>query len=135
MVGEQRGNASTRKQDLKGGFGLVRCSSPECSQVLYEKSQAYWIHAPRKLICSKCENEVVFQGTDFAGNSMHEISYIYSCNSCKEEYFLRIPMDKKYCSVCKTDRYRSRSYHLRAPLPLHDPTNSCIPVVIQKCAA
>lgn len=116
------------KQDFKGGFGKVRCTSPECSQILYEKSQAYWQHAPRKMICTKCESEVVFQGTDFAGDAMDQIVYIYWCDFCKQEYFLKIPMAKKFCNVCKVDRYRSRSFHLRAPLPPTDPGSTCIPV-------
>ncbi len=128
MAMDPKTNPVKRKQDLKGGFGIERCTTPECAQVLYEKSQAYWNHAPRKMICSKCETEVIFQGTDFSGNSMDLIVYIYWCDFCKEEYFLKIPMAKKFCNVCKVERYRSRTFHLRAPLPPHDPGNSCIPV-------
>jgi hypothetical protein len=134
MSGVQKASLPTRKQDLRGGFGLVRCASPECSQVLYEKSQVYWNHAPRKLICSKCENEVVFQGTNFSSDSMDQIAYIYWCEYCKEEYFLRIPMYKKYCGVCKVDHFRSRTFHLRAPLPPHDPSSSCIAITFKSAA-
>lgn len=135
MATDPKANTLKRKQDLKSGFGLERCSNADCSQVLYEKSQAYWNHAPRKMICSKCESEVIFQGTDFAGNSMDLIVYIYWCDSCKEDYFLTIPMSRKFCNVCKVERYRSRSYHLRAPLPPHDVENSCIALNKEHTAA
>ncbi len=128
-------NSAKRKQDFKGGFGFERCSNSDCSQVLYEKSQAYWVEAPRKMICTKCESEVVFQGTDFAGNSMDQMIYIYWCDLCKEDYFVRIPMIRKFCNVCKVERYRSRSYHLRAPLSPNDPSSSCIPINNKKYVA
>lgn len=116
-----------QKQGFGTGYRLVYCSNPKCKQVLYEKSRAYWNHAPRRMICTKCENEVVFQGTHFSSDAMDQISYIYSCDVCKVEYFLPVPMYKKYCVNCKIEHYRSRSFHLRAPLPPHDSAKSCSP--------
>ncbi|GEM_PF-4519783 len=131
MTTEQKTNdLQKRKQELRGGFGLERCANPNCSQVLYEKSQAYWKHAPRKLVCGECEREVIFQGTAFASSNMGEIIYVYWCDFCKSEYHLRIPLVKRYCSVCKIEWYKSRSFHLRAPLPPHDPSSIfCVHVV------
>ncbi len=124
----EKGNLTKRKQDLKGGFGLERCSNPECSQVFHEESEDYWKYAPRKMICTKCESEVVFHGAEFSSNKMNRIIYTYWCDLCKEEYRIKIPMSRKYCGVCKIDWYRSRSYHLRSPLPPHDAANTCIPL-------
>lgn len=124
----EKGISTKRKQDFKEGFGIERCSNPECSQIFYENSQAYWNHAPRKMICSKCESEVIFQGTDFSGNSKDQIIYIYWCDFCKVDHHLRIPLVRKYCSVCKVEWYKSRSFHLRAPLPPYDASVSCIPI-------
>jgi ribosomal protein S27E len=125
-----------RKQDLKGGFGRVRCPNLECSQIFYEKSQAYWNDATNRMICTQCEKEVVFRGTDFDSHSMDKITYIYHCVVCKEERSLEIPMERKYCSVCKTDHYTSWSYDLRAPLSPHDPFSSgLLPVSFKKIAA
>ncbi len=135
MGAEQIRNVSIRKQDLKNKFGLVRCGNPECAQVFGENSQAYWNYAPRKLICSSCENEVVFHGADFASSDMSEIAYIYRCDFCKEEYYLKIPMDRKYCSVCKIEWYRSRTFHLRAPLPPQGHPNSGVTIILNKNVA
>lgn len=134
MKVEQNGKSPTRRQDLREGFGLARCSKLECSQVLFEESQVYWNQAPRRLICNKCKNEVVFQGTEFSSHPSDQIIYIYWCHLCKEEYFLTIPLGRKYCSVCKVTRYRSWSFHLRAPLPPHDPSNSCAPLTVKDSA-
>ena len=117
-----------QKQGFETGYRLVHCSNPKCNQVLYEKSRVYWNHAPRRMVCAKCENEVVFQGTHFNTHMMDQIIYFYSCDTCRAEYFLTVPMYKKYCSNCKVEHYRSRSYHLRAPLPPYDITNSCFPL-------
>ena len=126
MTADQK--AVLRKQELRGGFGLERCSNPACSQVFYERSKAFWTHAPRRMICGRCRQEVIFQGTDFSADSMDEIIYVFWCDVCKGEYHLRIPLVKKYCTVCKSEWYKSRSFHLRAPLPPHDPSCSCIPL-------
>ena len=123
----EKTNSVKKKRDLKGGFGLQPCSNPECSQVFDEKSEAYWKFAPRKMICTKCESEVVLNRTGHAANSS-EMLYIYWCDFCKEEFGLKIPLTRKYCSVCKVDWHISWAYDLRAPLPPYDPSNSCIPL-------
>lgn len=127
MSGEQKGSPSKNKQDLRGGFGLERCPNPACGQVFYEKSQDYWRQAPEKILCGTCEREAVFLRIEFSSDAMHRITYSYWCHFCKEESPLTIPLDRKYCGVCKTVWYRSWSFHLRAPLPPEDPANPSIP--------
>jgi len=128
MLGNQQEIPTKRKQDLRGGFGLERCSNPECSQVFDEKSEVYWRNAPRKMICAVCESDVIFIGRDHSSDQMNRDIYIFWCSVCEVEHRLTVPMNRKYCGACKKEWYRSRTYYLRAPIAPHDLTSTCIPV-------
>lgn len=134
MATELKTTKIKRKQDLKGGFGLHRCSGHECSQIFDEKSEAYWKHAPRRMTCKACGGEVIVQRNHFAANS-NQMIYICWCDFCKEEFALRTPLSRKYCSVCKLDWYTSWTFDLRAPLSAHEPSDSCIAVNPKSSAA
>ncbi len=112
----QERNSLVRKQDLKKRTGLIRCPNPACSQVFYERSHVYWTDVPLKIICSKCENEVTHQSS-YISLDLMETTHIYWCDSCKDEHLIKLPLDKKYCSVCKTEWYINWNYDVRAAIP------------------